>query len=263
MIRLIDSHCHIDFPQFDTMRETILQQCKAKGMIGIVVPGVSRDQWDSMAKVVQQNSMLFPAFGLHPCFVNHHKPEHLQVLDQYLDFGAIAVGEIGLDSFHADNDLNEQKEFFCAQLALAKTHNLPIIVHARKTQDLVIKLVKQAGLKTGGIMHAFSGSLQQAQQCIELGFKIGFGGAVTYDRATKLRRLLTSLPLHAIVLETDAPDIPPSFARHNVNSPLNLFEIGEIIAKLRGESLDSLAQASTKNVIELFSPKLNHLNFSD
>lgn len=261
MCQLIDSHCHIDFPQFEGARASLLQQCKQQGMSAIVVPGVNHDQWQDMASVVanvnglgaQSAPLLLPAFGLHPCFMQRHEQQHVAALDSWLGSGAVAVGEIGLDAFTSDEDLPQQIALFRQQLSIAKNHGLPIIVHSRKTQDLVLKLVRESGLVSGGILHAFSGSLQQAQRAIDMGFLIGFGGAATYDRASRLRNLLKALPRDALVFETDAPDIPPSFAKGEVNSPINLFRVVEILAEVRQEAVPDLWQYSSNNLIKLFN----------
>lgn len=259
MIQLIDSHCHIDFPVFDEDRATILADCARLGMGAIVVPGVSCSQWSRMKQVLDLFSPyksgvvpnLLPAYGLHPCFMVEHTAEHIDRLDGVLEQGAVAVGEIGLDTFSGSADLPAQLTIFKRQLAIAKNHQLPVIIHSRKTQDLVIKLIRESGLQTGGIMHAFSGSLQQAQRAIELGFLIGFGGAATYDRANRLRSLLRALPLEAIVFETDAPDIPPCFDRKSANSPVNLFKIVEILAEVRQQPVETLWRCSSNNLINL------------
>jgi len=262
MTSLIDSHCHIDFSQFDTDRESVLAYCRAGGMTALVVPGVALSQWPVLQHTIAEYAdtatypQLLPAFGLHPCFMSEHRLQHVGELDAWLQDNAVAVGEIGLDAFHGSSDLDQQRRLFREQLSIAKNHDLPIIVHARKTQDLVLKLVKQSGLQRGGIMHAFSGSLQQAQRAVELGFKIGFGGATTYDRARKLKGLLKTLPREAIVFETDSPDIPPSFATKSRNSPTNLFRIVEILADVRQESDSELWTYSTKNLKELLNLSL-------
>jgi len=258
MPHLIDSHCHIDFACFDEDREAILTQCRQQGMAAIVVPGVSRSLWQPMADVIAHVSnndslpRLLPAYGLHPCFMDQHQASHLDELAVWLQQGAVAVGEIGLDAFHGDADLPAQITLFRAQLMLARDMGLPVIIHARKTQDLVLKLVRETGFRNGGILHAFSGSLQQAQRAVELGFLIGFGGAATYDRASRLRGILQALPPEAIVFETDAPDIPPSFARDQRNTPANLFRIVEILAHVLQRPVPELWQQSSQNLERLF-----------
>ena len=259
MNSLIDSHCHIDFPQFDATRASTLEACRLRGMEAIVVPGVSARQWPDMDHALARYAdsrrypRLLPTYGLHPCFMIEHRPEHLGALEQQLDRGAVAVGEIGLDSFYGDQDLDQQLALFTAQIAIAKNHSLPVLIHSRKTQDLILKTIRQQRFECGGIMHAFSGSLQQAQQACELGFKIGFGGAATYARATRLRKIFSSLPSEAIVFETDAPDIPPCFARDQPNSPLNLFRIVQILSELREEGEDELIRSSSQNVVDILN----------
>ena len=226
-------------------------------MTAILVPGVSFSQWAHMSAMIEQAGAqalcpdLLPAYGMHPCFMEEHESEHLECLEAQLDKGAVAVGEIGLDTFHGQSNLDEQIQLFKSQLVIASNHALPVVIHSRKTQDLILKFVRECRFQGGGIMHAFSGSLQQAQQATELGFKIGFGGAATYDRANRLRRILRALPRESIVFETDAPDIPPSFDRDHPNSPLNLFRIVEILAEVRGEPVEDLMASSTRNVLEL------------
>lgn len=253
---LIDSHCHIDFAQFDHDRGAILERCRKQGMRALVVPGATLEQWPALQSTVERFTdpaypRLLPAYGLHPCFMDAHSSGDVDELDAWLHQGAVAVGEIGLDRFHDSSNLDRQLKLFKDQLSVARSHHLPILVHARKTQDLVLKLVKESGLQSGGIMHAFSGSLQQAQRAVDLGFKIGFGGAGTYDRANRIRAILRALPQHAIVFETDAPDIAPSFAMGDRNSPENLFRIVEILAEVRQEPVDQLWSYSSKNLQEL------------
>ncbi|MAR93079.1 MAG: TatD family hydrolase [Pseudomonadota bacterium] len=260
MTQLIDSHCHLDFPALDAEREEILQRCSEGGMAAIVIPGVSRSQWPRLHQLVashaQYQPRLFAAYGLHPYFTAEHQPGHVEELDQWLDNDAIAVGEIGLDAQEDDSDLPQQIELFRQQLSVARNHRLPVIVHARKTQDLVLKYVRESHLETGGILHAFSGSLQQAERAVDMGFKIGFGGAASYERAHKLHRILRALPKEAIVFETDAPDIPPPFAQGEYNRPDHLFRIVELLADVRQEPVAELWRNSTENVCKLFGLNL-------
>lgn len=257
MNSLIDSHCHIDFPDFDIDRHSLLSECRSRGMSAILVPGVSANQWQQMANVVRDYSddrvypRLLPAYGMHPCFMSQHDSVDLNTLELRLSEGALAVGEIGLDAFHGDELIEAQLTLFKAQLSIAKGNALPVVIHSRKTQDLVLKCVRQLQFKEGGILHAFSGSLQQAQLAVDLGFKIGFGGAATYERANRIKRILKTLPREAVVFETDSPDIPPSFDRGNRNTPLNLFRIVEILAQVRDEPIDELLASSTQNVLEI------------
>jgi TatD DNase family protein len=163
----------------------------------------------------------------------------------------VALGEIGLDAWHGTADLDAQVDLFSRQLLLARDLNLPVIIHARKTQDLVLQLVRQTGFQCGGIMHAFSGSEQQAQRAVDMGFLIGFGGAATYERARKLRAMLRTLPANAIVFETDAPDIPPCFQQGQRNTPLNLIRIVSLLAEVMERPVEQVWQQSTDNVERL------------
>lgn len=256
MLELIDTHAHLDIPEFDEQRDALVQQCANRGMRGIVVPAVMRSSWDNLRRLCARSPLLWPAFGLHPGYCAEHRDEDVDDLEQYLQPGVVAVGEIGLDAWEGDQDLERQQSLFSAQLAIARNARLPVVLHARKTQDLLLKEIRLQNFDCGGVAHAFTGSLQQAQRFVEHGFLIGFGGAATYDRANKLRTILKTLPLSSIVLETDSPDIPPSFARKEMNTPLNLFRINEILADVLQIDPAELAAHSTRNALRLFRPDL-------
>ena len=255
MLELIDTHAHLDIPEFDSQRDALVQTCASRGMRGILVPAVMRATWDNLKAVCARSPLLWPAFGLHPCYCVEHQDEHVQALEAYLQPGVVAVGEIGLDAWEGDHDLARQQELFSAQLAIARNARLPVVLHARKTHDLLLKEIRRQRFEIGGIVHAFSGSQQQAEKFVELGFLIGFGGGATYDRAQKLRSILRSLPLLAVVLETDSPDIPPSFARGEANTPLNLFRINEILADVLQIEPSAPAAQTTGNALRLFRPQ--------
>lgn len=252
MLDLIDTHCHLDIPEFDATRASLLERCAGEGMRAMVVPAVVRATWDNLRQVCDSSPLLWPAFGLHPCYTDEHVLADVDALDAYLGPDVVAVGEVGLDTFHDDHDLDRQLEIFAAQVAVARNHRLPLIIHARKTQDLLLRELRRQRFEWGGVMHAFSGSLQQAERFIELGFCIGFGGAATYDRAQKLRSILRAIPLANVVLETDSPDIPPSFARHEPNTPYNLFRITEILADVLALPAPELAKQTTLNALRVF-----------
>lgn len=251
-VPLIDTHCHIDDPVFDPDREARLQRCQDHGLQAIIVPAIHQAQWATQAQIVAESSLLHGAYGLHPCYMDKHALSQVTLLEAALaDFHAVAVGEIGLDFFINPHDVADQLQLFEAQVAVARNLQLPVILHARKSHDLMLKVLRQAKLK-GGIVHAFSGSLQQAQIFVDLGFLIGFGGGATYDRANKLHTILRNLPLTAIALETDAPDIPPSFSRDQPNTPENLRHIATLLAEIKGVPLQDLAQETTRNAVQLF-----------
>ena len=244
---LIDSHCHLDFAAFSEDREQVLSNCLAREIKHIVIPGVTANSWLSLMELCNQHIMLHFALGLHPIFLNQHQQSDLDQLDQLLTHQpAIAVGEIGLDFFVKELDKNKQIEFFEAQLLLAKKHNLPVILHTRKSHDQTIALLKKHQVK-GGIAHAFNGSIQQAHAYIELGFKLGFGGMLTYQRSTKLRKLAKELPLEAIVLETDSPDMTVEQHRGSRNSPEYLPYILDALSQVRQEDKALIAATTTQN----------------
>ena len=252
-MRIIDSHCHLDFPAFDRDREAVLAACRQAGLEGIVVPGVMAASWDRLLDVTTAHAdLLLPALGLHPMFLDKHEEGDLDRLRQYIvRHRPYAVGEIGLDYYLRDPDRSRQAFFFEAQLEIAGQSGLPVILHVRKAHDEVLGILRGCRVP-GGIVHAFNGSLQQARQYMELGFKLGFGGAVTYPRAKRLRRLAQQLPLHAIVLETDAPDMAPAAHRGCRNSPAYLPEVLDTLTVLRRESRAVIAEQTRRNTHRVF-----------
>lgn len=246
----IDSHCHLDFAVFDNGRTQLMEQTVKLGIEKILVPGVEAQHWQRILVLCDAwPDTVVPAWGLHPCFVDHHTLDDLQQLDDWLHRKRpVAVGEIGLDFFMDGYDEEKQRLYFREQIKLARSHKLPIVVHCRKAHDQCLKLIRELGFAEGGFMHAFSGSLQQAQRCLDAGFKLGIGGAATYERATRLQQLIVRLPLDSFVLETDAPDIPPCFARDEPNTPLNLPRIAGIICERAGIDPEQFARVTTDNV---------------
>lgn len=248
---IIDTHCHLDVEDFDKDRQEIIDQCYRLGIRNIVVPAVDRNGWKKLLEICAANAGLLPALGLHPVYIDTHKDRHLEELDEWLDEpGVIAVGEIGLDYFVRALDPGKQQVYFERQLLLAKNHDLPVLLHVRKAHDKVLSALKKHKVK-GGIAHAFNGSLQQANQYIDLGFKLGFGGTMTYERSQKIRALAKELPLDAIVLETDAPDMVVSSHRGERNSPVYLVECLNSLVEIRGMSLDEVARITTMNALEV------------
>ena len=267
---IIDSHCHLDFAAFDNDRGDVLQNCTSSGVTDIIIPGVLASSWDALLSSCEQASpastsiatstsissttqttslptQLHCALGLHPVFLDQHKDEHLTKLDHMLNHDQVlAVGEIGLDFFIKTLDKEKQTYFFEQQLFLAKKHDLPVILHTRKSHDATLKSLKTRALK-GGIAHAFNGSLQQAHHYIDLGFKLGFGGMLTFERSRKLRQLVQQLPLDSIVLETDSPDMTVEQHRGERNSPEYLPYILTALAELRPESTHEIAEITSQN----------------
>ncbi len=261
----IDTHCHLDAAEFDADRDVVRQNAKSLGVETCVIPAVMASHFDEVRLLAHRHADAY-ALGIHPLYTPQAKDTDLATLATHLhahreDKRLVAVGEIGLDGFVSEINTPEafekQVHFFEAQLQLAQRHQLPVILHVRRSADGLLKGLRQIPV-AGGIAHAFNGSLQQAKMFIEMGFKLGFGGAMSYDRATKLRALATELPLSALVLETDAPDIPPHWIYTTAqdrekgkaqgrNSPAELPRIASVLAELRGISLEELAAATSAN----------------
>ena len=243
---LIDTHLHLDAVEFDPDRAALLARARAAGIEGFVVPAVDREGFARVLALAGTTPGVFPALGIHPLAVDRADETDLDALDALLAQGrAVAVGEIGLDRHVAGVDMARQQAFFTAQLALARRHDLPVILHVRRAQDAVLAALRRTRIT--GIAHAFNGSFQQAQAFIGLGFKLGFGGAMTFDGSRRTRRLAAELPLDAIVLETDAPDMSPVWARGERNVPENLLRIAEVFAELRNLSFKEVIQVTSIN----------------
>jgi len=255
-MEIIDSHCHLDVVDFDVDRDAVLADCRAQGVTRIVVPGIAASGWGNLLQVCRQHNGLYPALGLHPVYVDEHGADDLKILQQLLatESDVVAVGEIGLDFFLVDLDRQRQIELFEAQLTIANTAELPVILHVRKAHDQVISILKRFRPK-GGIVHAFNGSLEQAQQYIGLGFKLGFGGMITYERSKKLRNLAKQLPLESLVLETDAPDMSGQPCRGQRNSPQYLPQYLAALAEVRGEPAEHVAAVTTRNAMAVLAIK--------
>jgi TatD DNase family protein len=269
----IDTHCHLDAAEFDADRDAVREAARQAGVTCCVIPSVHAGHWPEVAQLAQRHGDAY-ALGIHPLYVPQAQDADLLALDQALhecagDPRLVAVGEIGLDFFVPELCTPAMRErqwfFYTAQLKLAHRHGLPVVLHVRRSADLLLKGLRQCPV-VSGMAHAFNGSAQQAQAFVNLGFALGFGGTLTYERSLQLRRLACELPLSAIVLETDAPDIPPQWlyqtaeqraqgAAQGRNSPAELPRIAQVLADLRGVSLDELAEASTRNAQRVL-PKL-------
>lgn len=252
---LIDSHCHLDLPAFDLDLSMVIEHAYEAGVQAFVIPGVHASGWRRQLELNQRYECCFVAFGLHPCFLDDHQEGDIQKLQEWVDNTpqTLAIGEIGLDYYVESLDRDRQLFYFEQQIALARRFQLPVILHVRKAHDEVLKVLRKAQLERGGIVHAYSGSEQQAYQYLDLGFKLGFGGASTFDRAKKLQRLIKSLPIECFVMETDAPDIPPAFAAGERNSPELLPKIAMHIAEVRGMWFEDFAFATVSNTLEVLS----------
>jgi len=253
---LIDTHCHLDFPDFDPDREAVIRRARSAGVAQIVVPSITVDNLDRVLQLCGTDPQLYPALGLHPCF--KHDPENdLNLLDKALTRAqgkVIAVGEIGMDfrpAYTNPDQLRAQERVFEGQLQLARAHALPVLIHAVKAHDQVLKRLRQYALPRGGIVHAFSGSEQQAREYAKLGFKLGFGGGLTHERAHRLHRLAETLPLEWLVLETDAPDMPLQGRQGERNEPCRVVDVAAFVAELRGLDTAEVAAVTSDTAARL------------
>lgn len=266
MLNLFDTHCHFDFlapplPQ-------LWQRCRDAGLVGLLVPGVSPAQWPDVIATTGLPG-LHVALGLHPCYLQQNAqqrdtPASVADLGQRLSaalddvrarhpsVSLVAIGECGLDGMIA-TPMSQQIAFFEAQLELAQQRDLPVVIHARRCHNDMLRCLKRITPKRGGIIHAFSGSVEIAREYVRLGYLLGVGGTITYERANKTRTAIAQLPLSALVLETDAPDMPISGRQGEPNSPLYLAEIAQVLAQLQGASLQQVAQQTTLNALQLFA----------
>ena len=230
---LIDTHCHLDAAEFDSDRDAVHAAALAAGVARIVVPAVAVDSFRKVKTSVERYPGCVAAYGIHPLYVMQAQESDLTVLRDWLEREQpVAVGEIGLDFHVTDSDPARQEFYFVEQLKLAREFELPVLLHVRRAIDQILKHLRRIQVP-GGIAHAFNGSRQQADEFIRLGFKLGFGGAMTFHGSTRIRKLAAELPLAAIVLETDAPDIPPAWLGGGRNSPAELPRIASVLADLR------------------------------
>ena len=249
---LVDSHCHLDAAEFDGDRSEVIARARAAGVHTQVVPAVTAASWPNLRDTCRLADGLYPAYGLHPMFLDAHRPEHLDDLRSWIERERpCAVGECGLDFFVEGLDADLQKQYFVGQLRLAREFDLPVIVHARRAVDAVIAAIKQVG-GLRGVVHSFPGSPEQAAQLDKLGFLLGLGGPLTYDRAQRLQRLVAQMPLEQLLLETDAPDQPDAGIRGERNEPARLPVILETVARLRGQPAEDIAAQTTANAKRLF-----------
>jgi TatD DNase family protein len=256
---LVDSHCHLDAAEFDADRAAVVARARAAGVSRQLVPAVDAAGWPKLRAVCAASPGLFPAYGLHPMYLAEHRPAHLEALRDWIERERpLAIGECGLDYFVDGLDPDAQQPYFEGQLALAHEFRLPVIVHARRAVDAVIAAIRRVNADRGGthrlrgVVHSFSGSGEQAGQLWKLGFLVGLGGPVTYERARRLRKLAAALPIEQLLLETDAPDQPDSGIRGQRNEPARLPRVLQSIAQLRGEDPETVALATTRNAERLF-----------
>lgn len=264
-MEFVDTHCHLDAAEYAADRDAVVRAAREAGVTQIVVPAIGRENFGLVADLDVRYPGCRHALGIHPMYVDRAQDCDIAELDAQLALGrAIAVGEIGLDFFVEGYDRARQEWFLAEQLKLARKYELPVLLHIRRAQDTILKHLRRIRVP-GGIAHAFNGSRQQADAFIALGFKLGFGGSMTYPRALRIREHAAKLPLEAIVLETDGPDIPPDFASGGRNDPGNLPGIAAVLARLRDLPLGSLAVATTANARTVLArladppqPEANH-----
>ena len=267
----IDTHCHLDAPEFAADGDQVRQRAARAGVAHCVLPAVEPANFETVRALAHRHGDSY-ALGIHPLCTGRAADADLELLDRALaahqdDPRLVAVGEIGLDYFVPGLDAARQEHFLREQLALARQYRLPVLLHVRRSADQLLKQLRR--LPVAGIAHAFNGSAQQAAEFVRLGFKLGFGGTVTYERALQIRRLAADLPLAALVLETDAPDIPPRWlyrtaqeraagAAQGRNEPGELPRIGAALAQLRGLAPQALAAATCRNALDAL-PRLGAL----
>ncbi len=249
---IIDSHCHLDFADFDTDRDQLLDAAADIGVSKIIIPGVQRSHWQRQIKIQHSKIKVYNCFGLHPYFIDQHSDEDLQQLDSWCQsHPVIAIGECGLDFFVKTLDREQQQQFFEAQLDIALHHQLPVVIHARKSTEAVIQALQQRpGLR--GMIHSYSGSYEQAVKLIDMGFYLSFGGPVTYTGSSKLRKLVSRLPLECLLIETDAPDQPVYQHRGERHEPAHIRYVIESIAELQQTDIEHVIQQTADNANTLF-----------
>jgi TatD DNase family protein len=252
-MRLIDAHCHFDFPCFDQRRGAVLQEARTLGLSHLVIPGVRRADWGRVSRVASEYEGLYYCLGIHPWCVDEHSQDDLKVLEQSLQTRperCIALGECGLDRFRGS--LTNQYPWFEAQIDIAARAHLPLVVHSVRTHDEVAEVLKRKKFTGRVLVHGFSGSYQQACKLVDLGCFIGVGGLVTQDRAQKTRDTMARLPVDSLILETDAPDMAPKGVRPGENSPVYLNRILTALAEVRGADVEHLGRALLCNVQRLY-----------
>ena len=249
---MFDTHCHLDVSEFASDRAQVLLRARQGGVHSQLIPAIDQAHWQGIATLCAENHGLYPAYGLHPMYQSVHRPEHLSELVNWLrTHSAVAVGEFGLDYFDADAERGAQKEFFEAQLKIARDFDLAVVLHARRALDEVIAGLRKYGVRKG-VLHSFSGSQQQADSFIKQGLMLGIGGPITYPRAQRLRGIVKTMPLDFLLLETDAPDQPLCGFQGARNEPAQLARVLEVIAELRGIAPAELERATDQNAACVF-----------
>ncbi len=251
-MQLVDSHSHLNVSDFSTDLTETLKRGQEAGVVAFVVPAIDNASWPHLSELATKHIEVKPAYGLHPMFLEQFEPSHLEALPDWLAKPeCVAVGECGLDFFIPDFDSALQELVFIAHIKLAKQFQKPLIIHARKSTERVIQLLKEYGPVTG-VIHSYSGSLEQAQQLIKMGFMLGIGGPITYPRSNRIRALVNEIPLEYLLLETDAPDQPLFGEQGRRNEPMHLPRIAQAIADVKNISIEKVTEQTTNNAIRLF-----------
>lgn len=257
-MKFFDSHCHFDFADFDLDRKEIWHECNTQGIHYLMIPGVAPDQWSAAINIARQHKNIYCSVGLHPWWIKSDEISeqyfaHLkqQLADNIHQKNCYALGECGLDAV-VETPLALQQQVLDIHLQLAQETSLPLIIHCRKAHNELLQQLKKYNLPGGGVIHGFSGSYDMAAQYWAMDFRLGIGGTITYERANKTREAVKQLPLEAILLETDAPDMPLHGKQGERNSPINIIAIAQTLADLRGESLEHVAAQTTRNAQQLF-----------
>jgi len=262
----IDTHCHLDAGEFAGEEDAVALAAAKERVSQIVLPAVHVNNFATVAELAHRNTNCSYALGIHPLFVPQAEESDLALLREKVaaameDSRFVAIGEIGLDFFipalRSEPMREKQELFYNEQLKIARAFDLPVLLHVRRSQDQILKYLRRIDVP-GGIAHAFNGSDQQAQIFIDLGFKLGFGGAMTFTRALQIRRLASTMPAESLVLETDAPDISPTWVHPERNTPAEIPRIGQVLAELRSSSLEEIAYLTSRNALEAL-PRLASL----
>ncbi len=250
---LIDSHCHLDFDLFDDQRDVLMADCLNSGVLGFLVPATTYASWSKLEILVKKYPQWRAAYGLHPYFLQEASLNQIDLLGEQCEADrVVAVGEIGLDYWPGSVDMALQIDFFSRQLMVAKLLKLPVILHARKSYDLVLKCLRDAHFDEGGVVHAFNGSFEQAKRFLDMGFVLGIGGTISYPRAKKAHKILGLLNTNEFLLETDSPDMPLCGFQGRINTPLSVLAIAKHVSMIRNESIEQIATQTYANLLRIF-----------
>ncbi|WP_028109853.1 TatD family hydrolase [Ferrimonas futtsuensis] len=252
---LIDSHCHLDFPEFDQDREQVLHRARMSGIQGAIVPAIGPENWRRVMQLCQAHHQLWFALGIHPCFATKESFAQLEKLEALLGglpSKLVAVGECGLDGVNSPLLMPEQIQLCLEQMQLANRFNLPVLFHIRKAHHHLLALLDREPLKAGGVVHGFSGSTQVASEYLRRGLYLGVGGVITYPRASKTRTAVSSAPLERLLLETDSPDMPLNGHQGQRNEPQQAALVLQELSQLLDLPYSSIAQVLSQNHIRLF-----------